>query len=414
MLQARFAEELEAARAADAADPLAGWRAEFRLPEGLIHLNGNSLGPLPERALARLKQVAEEEWGRGLIRSWNEAGWWARPVTLGDRLGQLLGAAPGQVLVCDSTSANLFKLLVAAMRLRPGRRVLVSAAENFPSDLYIAQGVRDLLPGMEIRLWDGVAPLASLLDADVAAVMLTHVDYRTAEMLPAREITALAQGAGALMIWDLAHSAGAVPVDLDGWGADFAVGCSYKYLNAGPGGPALLYVAARHIEAASQPLTGWTGHATPFDFDGDYVPDAGIRRFLCGTPPLLAFAPLEASLELWEAADREACFAKMRALSERFIRLSAAWCPALALASPADAARRGAHVALRFAEGYRLMKALIARGVLGDFRAPELMRFGFSPFHNSHADVVRAVAVMAELLESGAWREEAAARATVT
>jgi kynureninase len=405
---------LKAAAAADEVDSLGRWRAAFQLPPATIYLNGNSLGPLPAGVMARLGQVVTEEWGRGLVRSWNDAGWWMSAVTLGDRLAPLVGAGAGEVAICDSTSVNLFKAVVAAMRLRPGRRVLVSHADNFPTDLYMAQGVQHLIPGMEIRLWDGVGPLAPLLDADVAAVMLTHVDYRTAEMLDGAAITAAAHGCGAIMLWDLAHSAGAVPVDLDGWGADLAVGCSYKYLNAGPGGPSFVFVAKRHLGAIDQPLTGWHGHAAPFAFTGDYAPDPTIRRMLCGSPPILSFAPLEVSLELWAQVDHAALFAKSRALSELFIALARDWCPELALASPADPLARGSHVALRFDEGYRLMRALIERRVIGDFRAPDLMRFGFSPFYNTHIDVVRAVATLAERVRTRAWEQISPQKTLVT
>jgi kynureninase len=405
---------LKIAAATDQADPLGRWRASFLLPADTIYLNGNSLGPLPAGVMPRLEQVVREEWGEGLIRSWNDAGWWMRSVTLGDRLAPLIGAAAGEVAICDSTSVNLFKTIVAAMRLRPDRRVLVSHADNFPTDLYIAQGVRDLIPGMSIRLWDGRAPIESVLGPDVAALLLTHVDYRTAEMLDGAAITKAAHASGAIMVWDLAHSAGAVPVDLNGWGADLAVGCSYKYLNAGPGGPSFVFVATRHMPALDQPLTGWHGHAAPFAFTGDYAPDPTIRRMLCGSPPLLSFAPLEVSLELWAQVDHAALFAKSRALSNLFIELVAEACPELQLASPADARARGSHVALRFDEGYRLMRALIEARVIGDFRAPDLMRFGFSPFYNSHTDVVRAVATLAGLVRRKAWLEIAAARSLVT
>ncbi len=398
----------------DAADPLKSWRASFLLPPDTIYLNGNSLGPLPAGVMPRLEQVVREEWGTGLIRSWNDAGWWMRAVTLGDKLGPLIGAGNGEVAICDSTSVNLFKVVIAAMRQRPDRKVLVSQTDNFPTDLYIAQGVKDLIPGMEIRSWDGKSPIETVLGPDVAAVLLTHVDYRTAEMLPGKAITSAAHTAGAMMVWDLAHSAGAVPVDLNDWNADYATGCSYKYLNAGPGGPSFVFVAGRHLATSQQPLTGWHGHASPFAFVGDYAPDPTIRRFLCGSPPILSFAPLEVSLELWGQVDRAAMFEKSRALSELFIRLVDAWCPQVEMASPRDATKRGSHVALRFAEGYPLMSALIAARVIGDFRAPDLMRFGFSPFYNSHTDVVRAVDKLRHLLQTKAWDKVPAAKSLVT
>jgi kynureninase len=405
---------LRNAGAADAADPLARWRDAFLLPADTIYLNGNSLGALPAGVMARLQQVVTEEWGKGLSRSWNDAGWWMRSVTLGDRLAPLIGAGPGEVAICDSTSVNLFKAVMAAMRLRPCRKVLVSQTNNFPTDLYIAQGIQKLIPGMQIRLWDGHGPLEQVLGPDVAAVTLTHVDYCSAEKLDGAAITAAARACGAIMLWDLAHSAGAVPVDLNGWGADLAVGCSYKYLNAGPGGPSYVFVAKRHLAAIDQPLTGWHGHVAPFAFTGEYAPDPTIRRMLCGSPPLLSFAALEVSLGLWEEANHTALFAKSRALSDLFLALVADWCPEVEIASPSDASKRGSHVALRFGEAYRLMRALINARVIGDFRAPDLMRFGLSPFYNSRTDVVRAAATLADLVKSRAWEQVSPQKAQVT
>lgn len=393
--------------ARDAADPLASFREEFVLPEGVIYLDGNSLGALPARTAAHLQHVVTQEWGQGLIRSWNDAGWFDKPRTLGDRVGALIGAGPGQVVVCDSTSINIYKALVAALGLRPGRDVMIGDRDTFPTDLYMMQGATGALGGYEQRLISADGPeLADVLDERVAAVLLTQVDYRTGRMYDMAAVTAQVHAAGALMIWDLAHSAGAVPVDLDGCGADLAVGCSYKYLNGGPGAPAFVYVAHRHQEAASQPLTGWHGHAAPFAFTPDYEPAAGITRFLVGTPPLLSYAGLEASLEIWDRVDLAQLRTKSLALTDLFIELVEARVGEhVQVVTPRDHAVRGSQVSLRHEDSYAPMQALIERGVIGDFRAPDLMRFGFTPLYTGYADVWDAVDVLTEVLTSEVWRE---------
>ncbi|MEU9132893.1 kynureninase [Kitasatospora sp. NPDC048540] len=390
--------------ALDAADPLAHLREEFALPAGVLYLDGNSLGALPRGTSDRIRRMVELEWGEGLIRSWNDAGWYQLPQGLGERIAPLVGAAPGQLVVCDSTSVNLFKVLGAALRLRPGRTAVLAEHGAFPTDLYITEGATALFDGVEPLLLPTAADLGRLLDEQVAAVVLSHVDYRTGELLDMAAITEQVHRAGALMIWDLCHSAGALPVALDDCGVDFAVGCTYKYLNGGPGAPAFLYAAERHQADARQPLSGWFGHARPFAFEPGYAPVDGVRRFLTGTPPLLGMGALEASLDVWEKADLHAVRAKSLALSGLFLDLVAPL--GLPSVTPAEDARRGSQVSLRHPDGYAVMQALIARGVIGDFRAPDLLRFGFTPLYLSYTDVFDAARHLAEVLDSGEWREE--------
>lgn len=391
--------------ARDQADPLAPLRKEFTLPEGLVYLDGNSLGALPARTADHVHHVVTQEWGQGLIRSWNDAGWFDAPRTLGDRVGRLIGAAPGQVVVCDSTSINVFKALTAALGLRPDRRVVVGDRDNFPTDLYMMEGAT--ADTHEHRLISAEGPsLADVLDEDVAAVVLTHVDYRTGRMYDMAAVTAQVQAAGALMIWDLCHSVGALPIDLDGCGADLAVGCTYKYVNGGPGAPAFIYVATRHQDAADQPLSGWHGHADPFAFTPSYEPAPGITRFLVGTPHLLSYAGLDASLSLWEEVSLDAVRAKSLALTDLFISLVEERVGEhVSVVTPLDHAVRGSQVSLRHEDGYAPMQALIERGVIGDFRAPDLMRFGFTPLYVGYADVWDAVDVLTDVLTTEVWRE---------
>ncbi|MER6361416.1 kynureninase [Kitasatospora sp. NPDC001527] len=399
----------EECAALDAADPLAAFRGEFALPPGVIYLDGNSLGALPVRTPERVRAVVEQEWGRELIRSWNDAGWFEQPYRLGRRIAPLVGAAPQELVVCDTTSVNLFKVLAAALRLRPGRCAVLGDRAAFPTDLYIAEGVTGLVPGTRSVLIDP-AELDEHLDGDVAAVVLSHVDYRTGELLDMPGITARVRAAGALMIWDVCHSVGALPVELTASGADFAIGCTYKYLNGGPGAPAFLYVAERHLAAGPpQPLSGWFGHARPFAFEPGYEPKEGIGRFLTSSPSLLGQAALEASLDVWERADRAAVRAKSLALTDLFIALVEDL-DGVEVATPREHARRGSQVALRHADGYPVVQALIARGVIGDFRAPDLMRFGFTPLYLSHTEVWDAARHLAQVLESGEWKDGRFAR----
>jgi kynureninase len=382
----------------DDADPLDSFREEFFLPADLIYLLGNSLGPLPRRVVDRLERATREEWGAGLIRSWGDAGWWNSPITLGAKLAPLLGAQPSEVIVADSTSLNTFKTVCAAAALRPGRSAILTDSGNFPTDLYMVDAAARAAGGLTVRRLEEIENLSDHLNDDVAVVELSHVDYRSSRLLPMREITSLIHGSGALVVWDLAHSAGAVEVALDAAGADFAVGCTYKYLNGGPGSPAYLYVASRHLDSALSPLPGWHGHARPFSFEPKYEPAPGIRRFACGSPPVLSYAALEASLSLFDEVNLSALFSKGRALSALFIELLAETLrnSALELASPLDASARGCHVALRHPDARTLVGQLESRGVLVDFREPDFIRAGLAPLYLRYVDVFDAAAVIEE------------------
>jgi kynureninase len=400
----------------DAADPLRGFRDRFALPDGVIYLDGNSLGALPRATAARLAALVDAEWGRDLITSWNKHGWIDLPVRVGDKIARLIGAAPGEVVVADSTSVNLFKLLSAALELVPGRTVVLSDRGNFPTDLYIAQGlVAARGGGLALRVVDETAVIDAI-DANTAVVMLTHVNYRSGRRHDLAAVTAAARRAGALMLWDLAHSAGAMPIDLGAVGADLAVGCGYKYLNGGPGAPAFLYIARRHQPRIRPPLSGWMGHEAPFAFDLDYRPAAGIARNLCGTPPILSLAALEVGVDLMLEADLAELRAKSMALGERFAALVEARCPGtFELASPSDPAERGSQICFRHPHGYAIVQALIARGVIGDFRAPDILRFGFAPLYLRYVDVWDAVEQLADVMATQAWdTPEFRTRAAVT
>ncbi|GIV83242.1 MAG: kynureninase [Candidatus Roseilinea sp.] len=417
MTQSHLPDSRAAAAALDAHDPLAAFRARFYLPEGVIYLDGNSLGPLPHEAQRRLAQVIAAEWGDGLIRSWNAAGWIALPQRIGDKLARLLGAQPGEVVAGDSTSINLFKALAAALTLRPDRRVIVSERDNFPTDLYMAQGLIALLGGGYALRLAAADEIADAIGADTAVVMLTHVNYRTGRMHDMAEVTQRAQACGALTIWDLAHSAGAVPVDLNGAQADFAVGCGYKYLNGGPGAPAFIFVAQRHQADFRQPLAGWMGHAHPFAFEPDYRPAPGIARALCGTPPILSLAALECGVDIALEAPMAMVRAKSLALTDLFIAQVEPRCAAhgLRLVTPREPDRRGSQVCFAHPDAFPIMQALIARGVIGDFRAPDILRFGFAPLYLRYVDVWDAAHILAEVLESRAWdRPEFHRRGRVT
>ena len=392
------------AEALDRADPLAPKREAFDLPPG-IYLDGNSLGPLPHRARERVRACVDREWGQGLIASWNEAAWIDLPRTVGAKIAPLIGAEPDDVRACDSTSVNLFKVLAAALALRPGEGAILSQPGNFPTDLYMAEGLIGLTGGTRaLRLAETTEDILSeLARGDVAVVMLTHIDYRTGRMLDMGAITRAAHAAGALTVWDLAHSTGAVPVDLAGCDADFAIGCGYKYLNGGPGAPAHLYVAPRHQGDARNPLSGWFAHAEPFAFETGFRPAEGVDRFLVGTPPVLSTVALDAALDLWADVAMDAVRAKSVALCEMFIARVEARCSALALASPRDPAERGSQVSFRHPDGYPIVRALIDRGVTGDFRAPDIARFGFTPLYTRYTDVWDAAEIMAEVLGTNAW-----------
>ena len=390
----------------DAADPLARLRDAFLLPEATIYLDGNSLGALPRGVPARMQRAVEQEWGEGLIRSWNDAGWYPAPRRTGAKIARLIGAHAHEVVVCDSTSVNLFKVLVAALRKQAGRRILVAEAGDFPTDGYVAAGVAELA-GAEIRLAPAARIAQAMRDAgaQLAAVLLTQVNYKTGYLHDMAQITAQAHAAGAFAIWDLSHSAGAMPVDVNGCGVDFAVGCGYKYLNGGPGAPAYVFVAERHLDDVRQPIQGWHGHAAPFGFEQHYRPHPGIDRMLAGTAPQLALIALEQALEVFDGLDMHALRRKSVSLCELFIEIAERELAGhgFALASPRDSARRGSQVSLAHRDGYPIMQALIARGVVGDFRAPDLLRFGFAPLYVRHVDAWDAVATLKELMQSGAW-----------
>jgi kynureninase len=413
---------LQDCRALDAQDPLRALRQQFTLPAGVIYLDGNSLGVLPKTAAARVAEAVTAEWGQGLIRSWNSAGWFELPQRLGNKIAQLIGAAPGEVVATDSTSINLYKVLSAALHIAaqdaPERKVIVSERSNFPTDLYIAEALcRER--GFRLQL---VEPeeITAALTAEVAVLMLTHVNYRTGAMHDMAAVTAAAHAAGVLTVWDLAHSAGAVPVALNAAKADFSIGCGYKYLNGGPGAPAFVWVNPKHADRFWQPLAGWWGHAAPFEFTPDYRPAAGISRYLCGTQPILSMTALECGLDTVLAAEplggMQALRKKSLALTDLFIQLVEERCAGhgLGLATPREHAQRGSQVCLTRTEGaYAIVQALIARGVIGDFRAGDgeagkhldILRFGFTPLYIGFEDVWNAVEHLKQVLETAEWQK---------
>ncbi|GAB1841493.1 kynureninase [Achromobacter xylosoxidans] len=412
----------ESCVAADRQDPLAPLKARFDLPPGVLYMDGNSLGVMPRAAAARAAEVITQEWGTGLIRSWNTAGWFELPSRLGDKLAGLLGAKEGELVITDTTSLNIFKALAASLRIQqkrqPERRVILSERDNFPTDLYMIQGMIDLLQqGYEMRLIDDDLPLERALEEDVAVVLLSHVNYRSGQMHDMAAVTRQAHERGALVIWDLAHAAGAVPVDLNGADADYAVGCTYKYLNGGPGSPAFIWVAPRHIPDFWQPLSGWWGHQRPFDMTVAYEPAGGIRRYLCGTQPIVSLAMVECGLDVAREADMAEVRRKSLALGDLFIALVEERCAGhpLTLVTPRDHAQRGSHVSLRHPNGYEVMQALIARGLIGDYREPEVLRFGLTPLYFGYADVWDAVEILKDVLDSKAWdKPEFKQRSAVT
>lgn len=406
----------ETCAARDAADPLARLRELFDLPQGVIYLDGNSLGARPRAALERAQQVVAREWGNDLIKSWNTAGWFEMPKRLGDRLAPLIGARAGEVVVTDTTSLNLFKALASALAMRPERRVIVTERSNFPTDIYMAEGLtRWLDRGYELRLVDDVEQLPQAVDADCAVLMLTHVNYRTGYQHDMAALTRHAHESGALVVWDLAHSAGALPVDLHAAEADFAVGCTYKYLNGGPGAPAFIWVPQRHQGAFAHPLSGWWSHAAPFAMSHSFAACDGIGRALCGTQPVVSLALVECGLEVFEHTDMQALRAKSLALTDLFIELVESRCAAhpLGLVTPRAHARRGSQVSFTHPHGYAVMQALIARGVIGDYREPHIMRFGFTPLYTSFADVWDAVEILKDILDREDY-DIAAERGAVT
>jgi kynureninase len=396
------------AEALDESDPLSHFRDRFFIPDGVIYLDGNSLGALPKQTKTRIEQVVQEEWGSQLIQSWNTAGWIDLPTRIGAKIAKVIGANADEVVVTDSTSINLFKVLASALKQNASRRVIVSENENFPTDLYIAQGLIELL-GNDYELRCVSQPeIERAIDDETAVVMLSHVNYRNGRIHDLDAITKQAHEKGALMIWDLSHTAGAMPVDLNRANADFAIGCGYKYLNGGPGASAFMFVARRHHKHFSQPLTGWLGHAQPFAFDWKYEPAEGITRAMCGTPPILSMAALESGVDVFLDVEMNALRKKSLMLTDLFIALVRPFTDKheLELITPIDHVLRGSQVSLTHARGYPIIKALIARGVIGDFRAPNILRFGFAPLYLRFVDVWDAANALGEILESGDWRRD--------
>jgi len=391
------------AQALDADDPLARFREAFELPAGVIYLDGNSLGALPRATAPRLDDLILREWGQDLITSWNKAGWIDAPQRAGAKLAQLTGARPREVVVADSTSVNLFKLAAGALSLRPGRKTIITEIGNFHTDVYVLEGLAAIV-GATLKILPRDEVVAAI-DKTTALVALTHVHYATAERWDMKAVTAAAHAKGALMLWDLSHTAGAIQCDLNGCEADLAVGCGYKHLNGGPGAPAFLFVAERHQKDIRSPLSGWMGHAEPFAFEPRFRPAPDIRAQLCGTPPILGIAALECGLDLLLEADRALAEAKGLALCEAFIAGVESRCAGhgLKLIGPRDVAQRGLHVSFAHPQAYALVQALIARRVVGDFRDPDIARFGFPPLYVSHTDVWDAVEILAEVLETRAW-----------
>jgi kynureninase len=397
----------------DAADPLAWVSSEFVLPESVVYLDGNSLGALPKASREAVVRVTEVEWGQSLIRSWNAHGWFDKPVAVGEKLAPLIGAAPGQVLIGDSISINVFKVIHAAMDMQPDRTVMLADATSFPSDLYVAQSAVDQRTGASFVVAQDIDDVVQRLNgpdaSNIAAILINHIDFRSGRVHNMASITALAQSKGVLAIWDLSHSAGAIPVELDAANADFAIGCTYKYINGGPGAPGFIYVATRHQERAEQPLTGWWGHAAPFAFENTYTPAAGITRFSTGTQPMISFAALEASLDLWARVDMAELRTKSLSLTDLFIEAVAALdaTGSLRMGTPTNHAERGSHVIFHHEHGYPIMQALIAEGIIGDFREPDVLRFGFAPLYNSHADAISAASALSRIVATRSWDQPA-------
>ena len=395
---------LAAVRALDAADPLRSFRDRFALPEGIVYLDGNSLGALPRAAVARQREVVEEEWGRELIRSWNSRGWIDAPQRVGAKIARVIGAKPHEVIVADSVTVNLFKLIVAAASLAPDRPVLLSESGNFHTDLHVASGAAELVPNLRLEIVAREA-LDRRIGADTNLLLLTHVHFKAGFRFDRAEVTERAKAAGALTMWDLSHSAGAVPLQLNRDGAELAVGCGYKYLNGGPGAPAFLYVAEHLQERLVSPLRGWMGHAAPFAFTDDYVPAPGIARFLAGTPPILSLTALESGVDSFEGAHMDEVWRKSVALFDLFLDLMEERCPELRCISPREPGKRGSHISFAHPNAFEICQALIEAGVIGDFRAPDVIRFGLTPLYLGFEDMWEAAERIRGVLDSGRWRE---------
>ncbi len=393
----------------DKNDPLNAYRDLFHIPDGVIYLDGNSLGAMVKTAPERVKQAVEQEWATDLISSWNKAGWWELPQSLGTKIAPLVGANADSVIVTDSTTINLYKAFHAALALRPDRSVIIAEETSFPTDLYIAEGAMASRSNLQRRLigenGDG---LDEALDDQTAVVLLSHVDYRTGALLDMQAITEKVHAAGAIMVWDLCHSAGVVPIELEACNVDFAVGCTYKYLNGGPGSPAFIYANKRHHNNIKQPLTGWWAHAEPFAFEQDFKAQTGVRAFLCGTQGILSMTALDAALDAFKGVDMKAVRQKSVALTSLFAEIVMQQCGDLGIGmfSPQDGNQRGSQIALTHENAYEIMQALIEKGVIGDFRQPNILRFGFSPLYVSFADVRNAAQILFDILSTGAWKDD--------
>ena len=375
----------------------------FEIPQGVIYLDGNSLGPLPKSAVPRVTRMMTHEWGKMLINGWNKAGWMQQPTNLGNRLGRLIGAEKDHVVVGDTLSIKVYQALASALAMKSNRKVILTDNGNFPSDLYMAEGlIKSLNQGHELRVVEPEDVLQHICD-DVAVILITEIDYRTGRMHNMFDITRTAHAVGALTIWDLAHSAGAVEVDVAKAKADFAVGCTYKYLNGGPGSPGFIYVAPRHINRMQPALSGWLGHAAPFEFEKNYRPGVTIERMRIGTPSVISSASLESALDIWDMVEIADVRSASIALSDMFITTIEATCPMLKLASPRNATLRGSQVSFQFNNGYSAIQALIARGVIGDFRTPNIMRFGFTPLYIDKDDVLLACEIIRDVMQNKLW-----------
>ena len=393
----------QTAETLDINDPLKDLKSRFDLPSDTVYLDGNSLGPALKSMKSAMAEVVQEQWGNGLITSWNKHNWIDLPITVGEKIAKLIGAAPGQVICTDSVSINLYKLLSCALNLNAGRRIVLTESTNFPTDIYIADGIKSVLGNDNCQIV--LCPDANILDAlseDVAVLMLTQVDFRSGKLHDIAKVTAAAHSFGIIVIWDLAHSAGALPLELDAWNVDFAVGCGYKYLNGGPGAPAFIYAAKRHHRSIKQPLQGWMGHKAPFDFEIDYKASQDIRQFLCGTPPIISMHMLNTALDIFEGINMQQVRDKAISLSLFFESLisESKSCTSLELASPSEPSQRGNQLAYQHPDAYAICQALIARNVIADFRSPDILRFGFSPLFLSFSDIAKAVMTLESLFET--------------
>lgn len=398
--------KLEDLKYLDKQDPLSRYREEFFLPKNTIYFDGNSLGPVPKKTIKNLNKTINEEWGKDLINSWNKANWINLPQTLGDKIAPLLGAKSGEVVVVDSTSLNLFKVLTSALRLNKNRKKIVSESTNFPSDLYILEGVNGMLNNhYECQLIDDDINFEKYIDSSTAVVMLSHINYKTGRISDMKKITDYAHQQGALVVWDLSHSVGVIPMDLHNIGVDFAVGCTYKHLNGGPGAPGFLYVHSDLIAIVSQPLSGWLGHSDPFAFEAKYTPANNINKFICGTPSILSYKAVESALDIFDEISLEQVREKSIQLSELFIKLIQQECGdfGFELFSPIDAALRGSQISYKHENAYPIMQSLISRGIIGDYREPNILRFGISPLYMRYEDVWSAIICLKNIMQSNEW-----------